>query len=281
MMNMNEIKVLYDELLDSEGDEKTALEARRDALTPAEYHLWKLVSQKALEDDHKKVCDDRIRLLNERTHLIAKVKDFEKANQELMEVNEDLTQGVIPEEAGVITRMGVEFDLRESSLKQDKIRLTKERDDARIRDYHTRQRLLKDKIRLTKERDDARRGLLEDKIRLTRERDDARRSDLGAQLALTECAATARRLQEQIECHQMSADDSLFTRDALMFKCEYIEKHPEEWKEQDTPTFIAELLTFYSDYPVDPFTPDRRQILKGIFNLQNTEADPTEWRFWS
>jgi len=98
---------------------------------------------------------------------------------------------------------------------------------------------------------------------------------------MVEARDLAIRLETENHRIKDNNDELIYLKDALYFQIGYIEEFPQEWKEQDTPTFIREMLKFYSDYPVDPFTPKYREILKNTFHLRNTEADPKEWRFWS
>ena len=96
---------------------------------------------------------------------------------------------------------------------------------------------------------------------------------------MVEARDLAIRLETENHRIKDNNDELIYLKDALYFQIGYIEEFPQEWKDQDTPTFIREMLKFYSDYPVDPFTPKYREILKNTFHLRNTEADPKEWRF--
>jgi len=96
---------------------------------------------------------------------------------------------------------------------------------------------------------------------------------------MVEARDLAIRLETENHRIKDNNDELIYLKDALYFQIGYIEEFPQEWKEQDTPTFIREMLKFYSDYPVDPFTPKYREILKNTFRLGNIEADPKEWRF--
>jgi len=92
-----------------------------------------------------------------------------------------------------------------------------------------------------------------------------------------------KRTEEENENLHRLKESALIARDAYNFKASFIEGYRKAWDNQDTTIFIPELIDFFDDPAYGPTplqNPVIRDILKGIFNLRNMDADPPEWRLW-